>query len=149
MKTLRASPWREAVYTHVVGDNRIHVTRVHRLPHRPVGADEQKAAFVVVAVVVLDQRVAAVPVCIEVLGIPRHFVIADLVELDPGVVATPGQIPAAASPSGSKRVQSRIRLYSITAPSHPIGTIPSLGICSSKFPLILMVRLGYQTVRRQ
>src|SRR5580704_15570922 len=56
---------------------------------RTVVADQQKSAFIVVAVVVLDDRVAAVPVGIKPFGIMLAFGSIHFVVLDEGVVRAP------------------------------------------------------------
>ena len=52
-------------------------------------ADEKKSAVVVVAVVVLDERVAAVPIGVEAFAVVLAARSISLVELDDGVVGAP------------------------------------------------------------
>lgn len=56
--------------TDIVADDCSPVTDIGRLGNFPGIADQDHAAFVIVAVIILDHRVRTVPVRIESLGIP-------------------------------------------------------------------------------
>src|SRR6516164_6593092 len=56
---------------------------------RTLIADQQKTTFVIVAVVVLNDGVTAVPVGIEAHSVVQPFHSINFIELDDGVVGTP------------------------------------------------------------
>src|SRR5690606_3997166 len=81
------------VHAHVVSHDGARVTHAGPRACAAIIAYQYKPALVVMAVVVLDDRVAAIPVGIKTLGIPRCFVLSHLVELHVGVVTAPRPYP--------------------------------------------------------
>src|SRR5213080_353633 len=73
----------------VISDDRSAVAGVLRDLVSPFIANQQEPAVIVVAVVVLNHRVAAVPVGVKALSVPLTFGSVSFVVLDDGIVRAP------------------------------------------------------------